>query len=341
MKTALGLAAVVWFLAIGASVPVLAFAVLGYLLVVEGRIASGSGFRAAFPMLDGAPRAGLALAVGWLCVLPPRLLFAAAEDARVVAPDGRAAGVLLGLTAVTAIAAVAHLGFATARGLGLGALLWPFGHARWWRSGRPVPTRVPWSELKPLFWLGVRGFAGALAWLAVPALVWIAARATEAPRPGLAILGGLLVVPVLAWLPFLQAKFAVEQRWRALFAWRDVRRAFRRAPVAFLFALVLTYALTLPLYLLKVVLPPRDAAWLVTVVFVATVLPVRLVVGWAWGRALRRTADATAWLVWPSRLALVAVLCAYAALLFLAPLVDTHGKAALLSHHAFLLPSPF
>lgn len=343
-SSALGVAAVVWFLALGAAIPGVGFVVLGYLLAVEGRFARGAPLAASFPLLAAAPRAGAALVVGWLCVLPARLLWAATLDARVVAPGGRASQVLLGLTVAAALLAALHLVGAALRGFSFGALLWPVGNLRWALRGPSLPPLRPvWTELALVehLWLGVRGFGGALAWLALPALLWVVARAGDSPRPGLVVLGGLALVPVLAWLPFLQARFAVERRWRALFEWRAVRAHFRRAPVAFLLALVLTYALTLPLVLLKVVLPPRDAAWLVTIVFVATVLPVRLALAGAWRRATQRSDDAPRWLTWPVRGVLVAFLCVYAALLFLAPVVDAHGKAALLSHHAFLLPSPF
>ena len=69
-----------------------------------------------------------------------------------------------------------------------------------------------------------------------------------------------------------------------------MRDHFRRAPLAFLIALVVTLLFALPLYLLKIEIIPREAAWLPSLVFVAFIFPARLLSGWAYARAERRTA---------------------------------------------------
>ena len=65
-----GIVTMVFALAIVASIPIVNFIALGYLLDVEGRVARSGKFREAFPLLPLAPRIG-SLVIGiWLCLLP-------------------------------------------------------------------------------------------------------------------------------------------------------------------------------------------------------------------------------------------------------------------------------
>jgi predicted permease len=168
-----------------------------------------------------------------------------------------------------------------------------------------------------------------------------AAERTKGGQILVSILGGLMLVVVLCHLPFLQAQFAAENRLRALFDWRTARRRFRQAPLAFLMALVVLYALATPLYLAKVRLPPQDAMWLLTVVFVASIWPTRLMVGWAYGRAVLRGQPVWPVWIWLSRLLMVPLVSLFVILLFFTQFIDEHGKLALFEHHALLLPVPF
>jgi hypothetical protein len=145
----------------------------------------------------------------------------------------------------------------------------------------------------------------------------------------------------LAWLPFLQARFAAENRLRAMFELRAVRRLFCRAPLAWLLATACVYVLALPLYLLKIVLLPQDAMWFVTLVFIVSIYPARLLTGWAYGRAARKERPAWFGVRWIARALLVPLLVLYIFLLFFTQFVGQHGKGVLFEHHAFLLPVPF
>src|SRR4029453_19553930 len=117
-------------------------------------------------------------------------------------------------------------------------------------------------------WLGLRGFAGALAWLIVPSLMMILGTAGKGGGSILVgYLGTLAMAFVLLYLPFLQTRFAAENRLAAMFEWSEIRRLFRRAPLAWFFALLVTLALALPLYLLKIEPPPRQVGWQLTVFF--------------------------------------------------------------------------
>jgi hypothetical protein len=139
------------------------------------------------------------------------------------------------------------------------------------------------------FWLGARGFAGAALWLVVPvSMLAVSSRL----RPGAGVLmgfaGGALLALVLVHLPFLQARFAEQNRLGAMFEPAALRRRFGRAPLAFLVALGFTLAAALPLYLLKIEIVPREAAWLPSVLFVVSIFPARLLAGWAMARSALR-----------------------------------------------------
>src|SRR5258707_15306118 len=93
---------------------------------------------------------------------------------------------------------------------------------------------------------------------------------------------------VLLYLPFMQANSAAENRFVAIFEVGKVRQQFRRAPLAFWFALFVTLLFALPLYLAKIELTPRQAAWLPSLFFVAFIWPARFLTGWALARARKQ-----------------------------------------------------
>jgi hypothetical protein len=156
-----------------------------------------------------------------------------------------------------------------------------------------------------------------------------------------ALVGGIGLSLVLVYLPFLQANFAKSDEMMAGFHWRRVREQFRRAPIAFWFALFFTLLLALPLYILKAELIPRDAAWIPSIVFVVSILPARLLVGWAVSRADRHHGLRHWFWRWTSRLAFVPVLMIYALVVYSTQFVSWYGTWSLYEQHAFLLPVPF
>jgi hypothetical protein len=209
------------------------------------------------------------------------------------------------------------------------------------RASAEIASFVRGLRLRHHFSLGLRGFLGAFAWLFVPTAFFAATNKTEGLPIIITILGGILLIPVLAWLPFLQARFATENRLPAMFELRAIRELFCRAPIAWLLAIIGVYLLSFPLYLLKVVLLPQDAMWFVTLVFIVSIYPARLLTGWAYGRAIRKERRAWFGIRWTARGLMVPLLALYTILLFLTQFVGTHGKGVLFEHHAFLLPSPF
>jgi hypothetical protein len=233
----------------------------------------------------------------WLVVWPARLVSGFWKDAEIIAPGSSISTLWhVGLILVTALTLL-HIAWACLRGGKLRHFLWPQPRRflRWLKAPGKfaglqglITDYVLDLRLPFYFWLGLRGFVGALAWLILP--VGILLAATRAPLGGsilLSLLGGFLLLLVAIHLPFLQAHFAQTDRFSALFELREVRRLFLRAPLAFWFALLITLLFAVPLYLLKIELTPRELAWLPSLLFVIFIFPARILTGWAMSRALR------------------------------------------------------
>jgi len=139
----------------------------------------------------------------------------------------------------------------------------------------------------------------------------------------------------------LQTHFACQNRLRAMFEWRQVREYFRRAPVAFWMAIVVTLLFTLPLYLLKIELTPRQLTWLPSLFFVLFIYPARLLTGWAVGRAMRRERPRFFLVRWGAWLTLIPLVLIYVGFMFLTQYLSWNGYVSLFEQHAFLVPAPF
>jgi hypothetical protein len=194
------------------------------------------------------------------------------------------------------------------------------------------------------FWLGARGFFGALVWLVLP-ITLLALATSLPPGPGVlaGLLGGLLLSVVLVYLPFLQTNFAAENHFVTIFDLGQVHDFYRRAPFALFFALLITLAGALPLYLLKIEALPREVTWLPSLVFVAFIFPARLLSGWAVGRA--RHLQPPRWLFFRVVSHLFAmpgvpVAMMYALMVFFTQYLSWYGSFSLYEQHAFLVPVP-
>lgn len=198
-------------------------------------------------------------------------------------------------------------------------------------------------RLPQYLWLGLRGFVGALIWLTVPSLMLVAGTSGGGPPAVVvAFLGAAALVWVLWYLPFVQTRFASENRFWAMFELPAARAEFNRAPLAYWLALTITLLFAIPLFLLKIepVLPP-ELQWLITIFFIAFIYPARMLTGWAVSRARRR--EKPRWLIsrWLARVAAVPVIAFYIFVLFFTQYTSFLGPASLLEQHAFLLPVPF
>jgi hypothetical protein len=337
-------------LAIVASIPILQFAALGYLLEVGGRIARQRRVAAGFIGLEKATQFGTIVAGLVLIVAPLAVISRLATSARLIEPWSPSDVFLTRLLWVGVTLGVLHFTCACWRGGRLRHFLWPaptkMAKFVWGLvTLGPVyaETRdLVWNYLASLrlpyyFWLGLRGALGALLWLVLPVTLIVLGRQV----PALGFIGGLLCAIVLLYLPFLQGRFAAENRFRAFREMRAVRQLFVRAPVAFFVAQFLTLLLGVPLYLFKVEMLAPDAVWLACLVFVAFSWPARFAVGWALARSERRERPRSAVWRWSMRVAMLVVAVAYVGFIYLTQFTSWHGAASLYAQHPFLLPVPF
>jgi hypothetical protein len=334
-------------LAVLAAIPLGQFLALGYLLESSGRVARSGRIRDGFIGVRTAARFGGIALAGFLLWLPLYFLSIQAEAARIIDPNGRIArqwevwlSVLAALFALQCSAAILRGGrfrdffrplnvpWLVVRAVRGG--LYTEARDRLWNT--VVALRLPYY-----FWLGVRGFLGAFLWLAIPLL--LLGLGHRAPLVG--FIGGLMLAAVVLYVPFLQVRFARDNRLRAFREFRQIRAAFRRAPLAFAFALWVHLLFAIPLYILKIEVIPRDLVFLEGVMFLLFIFPARLLGGWAYARGSRRAVPRF-WMVrWIGRFAVVPIVGAYVFVVFLSQHLGWQGIGSLYEQHAFLLPVPF
>ncbi len=299
------LASLVLLLAVVTAIPLLQLTVLGYLLMVAGRLTSGRTVRESVPGLAKAGRIGIVLGSLGLASLPIRLLVHWESVAAIIEPDSTSATTLRVVAILFSMAATVYLWWAWARGGRLRHFLWPepirFLREAWRpRLWSDVSDRL-WGfvvslKLPMLFWLGVRGAIGTLIWLFPAMMIMNVTREGNQAAAGLVgAIAFLALGYVMLTLPMLQAHFAAENDFRAMFHWRRVRREIRSAPWSYAAAMLVTLVLLpIPLYLLKVEATPQEIAWLPCLVFVAFMLPARIATGLAMRRCRRLDAQSQA-----------------------------------------------
>lgn len=347
-----GVVSMVVILAFLATVPILNLMSLGYLLEVSGRIARTGKFTQGFVGIRKAARIGSIVAGAWLMFLPLRLLSDAWQSAWLIDPQSVQTRILWVITMIATVAVGLHVAWACYRGGRLRHFLWPAPikffktilHGGMYTQAREGTLAfIKELHLWHYFSLGARGFIGTLLWLIVPVLWMIGAR--QINEPGAAFLvslpGMVIFAFVLLYLPFLQARFAAENRLKALFEVRAIRGLFRQAPLAWWSALFITLLFALPLYLLKVEMIDREIAWLPSLLFVIFIFPARMLSGWAVAVAENREKPAHFVWRWMSRLAAVPVVVSYIFFMYLFLYISWRGADSLLEQHAFLVPVPF
>ncbi|MFI5455896.1 MAG: hypothetical protein ACHRXM_10640 [Isosphaerales bacterium] len=343
-----GLVSLLVGLSMLAALPLVQFVSLGYFLESSARVARTGRLRDGFVGVRRAARVGGVAAGIWLSLVPAWLVASYARTAELIDPGGRVAlGWRIGLLVVTVISLM-HIAMSCARGGRLRHFLTPFVHPFW--LVRRLRRGGLYSEARDGLWefvarlrapyyfrLGLVGFLGTLAWLAVPAIL----IAATGKVPLLGLLGALLLAVIVPFLPFLQVRYAVEGHVSALFSPRAIRDRFRRAPWAFAFSLLVLLLAAIPLYLLKIEMIPREAAWLPSLVFVIFLAPARLLTGWAYARSGRRERPRHWIFRVLGRLAIVPAAALYVLIVFLAQYTSWAGVSSLYEQHAFLLPVPF
>ncbi len=348
-----GLASLLLILAILAAIPIVNLLALGTMLEAEGRVVRSGRLRDGIPFAGALPRLGGIVIGTWLWLLLIRLITQAAADAALVDSEGTSARTWAAIRIAASLLIGAHLVAAMFSGGRFSSFFRPVRSGRrllsairsgtaWGTAAEAIARVIDAIRPGKLFSLGLRGFVGTFLWLLVPTILFSSLRDTTKPGQVLVtLLGGILLGTVLAWVPFLQARFAAEQR---LAVFRDVgavRELWRRAPIVMLLALVILYGLSLPLYLFKIVATPRDAVLFLTPIFILTIYPARLAVGWATHRAQARPARRWLLLRWPVTAMLLPLLALYVFLLFFTPAINAFGRRALFDHHALLIPTPF
>jgi hypothetical protein len=346
-----GVAVLMISVAVLAALPVLQFLSLGYLLEAGGRVARTGRLRDGFIGVRLAARLGGLIVGCWLMLLPVRFVADLAYSAQIIDPDGRiAAAWRIGLFVLIVLTAL-HVGLACARGGRLRYFFWPFNFI--WVFLR-ILRGVYYTEARDAVWdtvlslrlpyyfsLGFRGFIGAFAWLVLPVTLLALGQVSGPLAPLVGFFGALLLALVLVYLPFLQMRLAMTNRLSAVFEIREVRRDFRCAPWAFAFSFVITLLFALPLYLLKIEMVPREAAWLPSLVFIAFIFPARLLTGWAMGRAVHRETPRHWFFRWTGRLPFLPAALFYVLIVFFTQYTSWNGVWSLYEQHAFLVPVPF
>lgn len=336
-------------LSIVATIPVVQLLVLGYLLVAAARVSEGRPLREALPGFALFGYVGATALGFWLLLWVPRLLGSLADDARLIDPSASTGRTLEWVAIALALVLLVHGVAALARGARLRYVLLPRPRAELEalrllcsREGyRAVRDRV-WDELATLelpelFATGLRGLATGALWLVVP----ITLLALGSRVPALALVGGLLLTAVVVYLPLLQVHVARERRLAAALEIGAVHRASARSPLATTLAVAFTLIFAVPLYALKIELIPREAMWLPGILFVAFMLPARLLAGWALRRAGTRE-EPRHWTVRVlGRALIVPVAMAYAMVVYFTQYLSWYGTWSLYEQHAFLLPVPF
>lgn len=337
------------------AIPIFQLIAFGYLLSVAGGLAGGVRFRDCLPHLRQAGQIGLAALAIILAALPTQLLSHWESVAYLINPDSNQAVAMRVLAITCSALATIYLLWAWVRGGRLKHYLWPqpkrFLREGWrWSTWKTAPDRL-WDfttslELPRYFWLGLRGAIGTLIWL-IPAMIIVAAfRNGETGLAGLVGFVSLIFLGIgMMYLPMLQAHFAAENRFSALFAVRTIRRNFRCAPWTWLVAMVIALVLTpIPLYLLKIEATPREVMWLPCLVFIAFILPARVATGLALRRARRLEPSTSRWGTisrWLVRLFMPFVVGIYLLFVYVSQYTSWDGLLTWVQQHAILIPVPF
>ncbi len=347
-----GFVSLITILSVLATIPILQFLSLGYLLEAGGRVAKTGRLRSGFIGISRAAAVGsMALGV-WLTMLPVQAMSSYWYSSSLLNGNVGQTKTLRVLVLTFGTLGMFHILWAGFRGGKIRHFLWP-APLRLWRRIREggmyteashrLEAFVKSLSLPHYFWLGLRGFVGATIWLFFPVTMLAAATGFSDPGFGglIAFIGGFLLAIVLAYLPFLQMRLPLTNRFQSQFEISVVRDRFKRAPIAFWFSLLVTLALAVPLYILKAELIPREAAWLPSLFFVTMMFPARLAVGWAVSRSERRETSRHWFFRWGAWLGIVPVTLIYALIVFFTQFTSWHGAASLYEQHAFLVPVPF
>ena len=346
-----GVAVLVTALALTASLPIVQFVTLGYLLEISRRIVEHQTIRAGFWGIQAATRAGGVILGTFLIWLPAYFMSSYYMDATIMLPGSERADQYGWQTALLAVFTSFVTLWAWARGGLLRHFIWPApiqflkeglnrkiyvtAHNRFWEFVSQFPLRA-------LFVTGFQGFIGTFCWLIIP--IGLCIGGMVLPR-GINFVCGTIGYVALAiiflYLPMLQTRFAVEQRFAVFREIGVVRSMYQRAPLALWISMVSVWLLALPVYLVKIELTPREVVMLPAIVFIIFAWPTRILLGWAYARAQRRETPRLRFSIWLGRLTLMPIVFAYGSIVLASRYTSWYGEWSLLEQHALLIPIPF
>jgi len=347
-----GLASLLFFLAVLAAIPVVNILALGYLLDAEGRVARTGKITQGFPLFPQAKRLGGIMIGVVLFLLPLKYLGSFTTDAAIIDPHSTSTQLFGLVTLFAAMVVFVHLLFALGRGGSLSCFFRPIKNVRWMigqlrsrnylvQASASVREFVKSLRLVKNFKLGFWGVLGVLMWTFFPTLLFAFADSTEGFQVFVTVIGGFLLMLVATWLPILQAGYASEGKFSAYRQLKQTRLLFRRTPMLWTLAFLVGYALSLVLYLFKIVAPPQDGLWMMTIVFITAIYPARIFIAWVYARAKRiETVPHFLWR-WLWSLTTVALCGFYIFLLFFARDIGANGKLVLYEQPLLMIPSPF
>ncbi len=347
-----GVVSLIVVLAILAAIPIVNLLALGYLLQAEGEVARSGKLRHAFPMLNQARIIGGCLLGIFLCLLPLRYLGDFTSDAMLIDPDSGMTRFLRISTTLAAAGIFLHLLGALAAGgklirffrpiKNIRTLIAEFRSQSFFKERSLAVTQFFHSlQLRKTFLLGFWGALGILMWTLIPTGLYAVADAPQGPQILITLVGGVMLALVCSWVPILQAGYACEEQFTLYTQLQRGRQLFRRTPLLWTLSLLIGYAMTIVLYLFKIVAPPQDALWLLTTVFIAIIYPARIFIGWVYSRASRKMNEP--WRIWRWFWSLVSfAICGfYVFMLFFTRNIGANGKLVLFEQPLLLIPSPF
>lgn len=336
-------------LAVVAAIPIVQLVSLGYLLRAAANLSSGRSWRTALPGVQLAGRIATFAMLTALLWLPVLLVTDLSYSVQLLRPGTSQAVAWRVAAFVVASVWLMWVTWAAMRGGRWWHMLWP----RPIRFAKQIWRRATWSKAADdlwalfertrcieLWWLGLRAAAGALIWLAIPVSMMIIGLRAEKMEiaPLIGLVGAISLTWVMLFLPFLQILMAERNRFKDIFSVREVRRRFRHAPLAMGLSLILLFALSIPLYLLRIEATPEQLTWLPSLFFVGIMFPSKLALGAAMGYGARRPRPRNFFLRWSARLLCVAASLTYVGALYIAQFIAWEGIYVMYFQHAVLVP---
>lgn len=338
-------------LAVVAAVPVLQFASLGYMLFAAGRLANGQPWRTALLGLRTAGKLGTFAMLAAITWVPIYVLTDLAYSAQLLDPNSFSArGWRVGAFLIAAMW-VTHVGWAAMRGGRWWHFLWPapvkfvctvWRPSYWSRTSDRLYDLVTGLQFPKLWWLGARATVAALLWTCVPVSMMIIGERAQKfdAAPVVGTFGASAMLVVMLYLPLLQVRMAAKNRFLENFNVFAIRQSFMRAPWFCALGLFVLCGLAIPLYLLRIEGTPSEFAWAPSLVFVAFMLPAKLLIGAALGYADKRERLRHWALRWPAWMFAFAGIMFYVGALYVAQIFVSQGAYVMYFQHALLVPAP-